>query len=108
MATRLVLGGSRTRLVLGGSSIVEGGFERSVSPATWEQRIRNVGGEMGFTSVGGGDLGLTIACGVELRLSLVGVWGGVMSSHRGWIGDAHWTVGGARTGVRERVELSHN
>ena len=93
------------RSVLGGSGIVEGGFERSVSPATWEQRIRNVGGEMGFTSVGGGDLGLTIACGVELRLSLVGVWGGVMSSHRGWIGDAHWTVGGARTGVMVRVEL---
>ena len=57
---------------------------------------------------GGGDLGLTTACGVELRLSLVGARGGVMSSHRGWIGGAHWTVGGARTGVRERVELGHN
>ena len=49
-----------------------------------------------------------IACGVELRLSLVDVWGGVVSSHRGWIGSARRTVGGARTGVRERVELDHN
>ena len=94
---------------MGGSSIVEGRFERSVSLATWEQRIENVGGEMGFANVGGGgDLGLTTTCGVELRLSLVGVWGGVVSSHRGWIGGASRTVGGARTGVRERVELGHN
>ena len=96
------------RSVLGGSGIIEGGFERSVSPVTWEQRIGNVGGEMGFASVGGGDLGPTIACGVELCLSLVGAWGGVVSSHRGWIGGARRTVGGARTSVRERVELGHN
>ena len=36
---------------MGGSSIVEGGFERSVSLAAWERRIRNVGGEMGFADV---------------------------------------------------------
>ena len=48
------------------------------------------------------------ACGVELRLSLVDVWGGVVSSHRGWIGGTSRTVGGAQTGVRERVELGHN
>ena len=40
-STRSVLGGSRSRLVLGGSvlggsGIVEGGFERSFSLATWE------------------------------------------------------------------------
>ena len=57
---------------------------------------------------GGGDLGPMTACGVELRLSLVGVWGGVVSSHRGWIGGASRTAGGARTGERERVELGHN
>ena len=34
-----------------GSGIVEGGFERSVSLAAWERRIRNVGGEMGFADV---------------------------------------------------------
>ena len=34
-----------------GSGIVEGGFKRSVSPATWERRIRDVGGEMGFAGV---------------------------------------------------------
>ena len=39
------------RLVLGGSGIIEGGFERSVSPMTWERRIGDVGGEMGFTGV---------------------------------------------------------
>ena len=33
---------------MGGSSIVEGGFDRSVSLAAWERQIRNVGGEMGF------------------------------------------------------------
>ena len=66
------------RLVLGGSSIVEGRFERSVSLATWEQRIGNVGGEMGFASVGGGGtsdrrvrvgwscVSLLLVCGVEL------------------------------------------
>ena len=59
-------------------------------------------------ALGGGDLGPTSACGVELCLSLVGVWGGVVSYHRGWIGGANWTMGGARTGVRERVELGHN
>ena len=36
---------------MGGSSIVEGGFDRSVSLAAWEQQIRNVGGEMGFADV---------------------------------------------------------
>ena len=40
-----------TRSVLGGSGIVEGGFERSVSLATWERQIRDVGGEMGFIGV---------------------------------------------------------
>ena len=54
MATRSVLGGSRIRSVLGGSGIVEGGFERSVSPAMWELQIGDVGGEMGFASVRGG------------------------------------------------------
>ena len=39
------------RSVLGGSGIIEGGLERSVLPATWERRIRDVGGEMGFVSV---------------------------------------------------------
>ena len=34
-----------------GLSIVEGGFERSVSPAMWERRIEDVGGEMGFAGV---------------------------------------------------------
>ena len=57
---------------------------------------------------GGGDHGPTSACGVELCLSLVGVWGGVVSYHRGWIGGTSWTMGGARIGVRERVELGHN
>ena len=52
-STRSVLSGSRTRSVLGGSGIVEGGFERSVSPATWERRIGDVGGEMGFAGVRG-------------------------------------------------------
>ena len=87
-----------------GSGIVEGGFERSVSPATWERRIRDVGGEMGFLGMresfalvdwvhaklkvgkgkvewirydgvarrSVGDLESAFACGVELRLSLVG------------------------------------
>ena len=36
---------------MGGSSIVEGGFDRSVSLAAWERQIRNVGGEMGFADV---------------------------------------------------------
>ena len=36
---------------MGGSSIVEGGFEKSVSLAAWERQIRNVGGEMGFANV---------------------------------------------------------
>ena len=36
---------------MGESGIVEGGFERNVSPATWEQWIGDVGGEMGFTGV---------------------------------------------------------
>ena len=36
---------------MGGSSIVEGGFERSLSSAAWERRIGDVGGEMGFTDV---------------------------------------------------------
>ena len=45
---------------------------------------------------------------MELCLSLVGVWGGVVSYHRGWIGGTSWTMGGARIGVRERVELGHN
>ena len=40
-----------TRSVLGGSGIVEGGFERSVSLATWERQIGDVGGEMGFIGV---------------------------------------------------------
>ena len=110
-----------TRSVLGGSSIVEGGYKRSVSPAAWERRIGDVGGEMGFAGVrenfvlvdqvhaklevGGGevewekrrkggkptgvegktaallvgvwvDLGPALACGVELCLPLVNVWGG--------------------------------
>ena len=39
------------RSVLGGSSIVEGGFEKSVSLAAWERQIRNVGGEVGFANV---------------------------------------------------------
>ena len=54
MATRSVLGGSRIRSVLGGSGIVEGGFERSVSPVMWELQIGDVGGEMGFASMRGG------------------------------------------------------
>ena len=104
---RSVLGGLRTRLVLGGSGIVESGFERSVSPAMWELRIGDVGGEMGFAGVRG-DLGLAFACGVELRISLVGTWGRAMSSHCGWIGGAYRTVGGAVFGMREMVELDHN
>ena len=36
---------------MGGSSIVEGGFEKSVSLAAWERQIRNVGGEVGFANV---------------------------------------------------------
>ena len=36
VAMRSVFGGLRTRSVLGGSGIVEGGFEKSVSPTTWE------------------------------------------------------------------------
>ena len=36
---------------MGGSGIVEGGFERSVSSAVWEQRIGDVGVEMGFVGV---------------------------------------------------------
>ena len=99
-----------------GSGIVEGGFERSVSPATWERRIRDVGGEMGFAGmkksfalvdrvhtelkVGGGevewigyggtacrsvgDLGPTSVCWVELRLSLIGAWGGAEGR---WVSD---------------------
>ena len=99
-----------------GSSIVEGGFERSVSPATWERRIRDVGGEMGFAGmkksfalvdrvhtelkVGGGevewieyggtarrsvgDLGPASVCWVELRLSLIGAWGGAEGR---WVSD---------------------
>ena len=90
---------------MGGSGIVEGGFERSVSPATWERWIGDVGGEMGFASVKG-DFGPTSVCGVELRFSLVSAWGGVMSSHCGWIGGTCWTMGGAQTSVRERVELT--
>ena len=39
---------------MGGSGIVEGGFERSVSPVAWERRIRDVGGEIGFPGVGEG------------------------------------------------------
>ena len=95
------------RSVLGGLGIIEGGLERSVLPAMWERQIVDVGGEMGFAGVRG-DLGPTFACGVKLCLSLFGAWGGVVSSHHGWIGSAHWTVGGAWTGVRERVELGHN
>ena len=34
-----------------GSGIVEGGFERSVSPAAWERRIGDIGGEMGFADM---------------------------------------------------------
>ena len=99
-----------------GSGIVEGGFERSVSPAMWERRIRDVGGEMGFAGmkksfalvdrvhtelkVGGGevewigyggtarrsvgDLGPTSVCWVELRLSLIGAWGGAEGR---WVSD---------------------
>ena len=104
---RSVLGGSRTRLVLGGSGIVKSGFERSVSPVMWELLIGDVGGEMGFAGVRG-NLRLASACGVELRLSLVGAWGRAMSSHRGWIGGACRTVGGATSGMREMVELGHN
>ena len=62
---------------------------------------------MGFVSMRG-DLEPASACGVELHLSLVGAWAGAVSSHRGWIDDTHRTVGGARTGVREKVELGHN
>ena len=62
---------------------------------------------MGFAGMRG-DLKPTSMCGVELRLSLVSAWGGVVSSHRGWISDACRIVGGAQTGVRERVELGHN
>ena len=40
-----------TRSVLGGSSIVEGGYKRSVSLVAWERRIGDVGGEMGFARV---------------------------------------------------------
>ena len=60
---------------------------------------------MGFASMRG-DLGLASACGVELCLSLVGAWGEAVSSHHGWIGGTRRTVGGAQTGIRERVELS--
>ena len=62
---------------------------------------------MGFVSVRG-DLEPASACGVELHLFLVGAWAGAVSSHRGWIDGAHRTMGGARTGVREKVELGHN
>ena len=34
-----------------GLGIVEGGFERSVSPAVWERRIGDVVGEMGFADM---------------------------------------------------------
>ena len=51
MATRSVLGGSRSIWVLGGSGIIKGGFERSVLVATWERRIGDVRGEMGFANV---------------------------------------------------------
>ena len=40
-----------TRSVLGGSGIVEGGFKLNVSPAAWERRNRDVGGEMGFAGM---------------------------------------------------------
>ena len=70
-ATRSVLSGLRTRLVLGGLGIVGRGFKRSVSLATWERRIGDVGGEMGFTGVRG-DLELAFACGWSyVSLSLV-------------------------------------
>ena len=39
------------RSVLGGSSIVEGGYKRSVLLAAWERRIGDVGGEMGFAGM---------------------------------------------------------
>ena len=34
-----------------GLGIMKGGFERCVSPAAWERRIGDVGGEMGFAGV---------------------------------------------------------
>ena len=34
-----------------GLGIVEGGFERSVSPTVWERQIGDVRGEMGFVGV---------------------------------------------------------
>ena len=34
-----------------GSGIVEGGFERSVSPMVWERQIGDVRSEMGFVGV---------------------------------------------------------
>ena len=62
---------------------------------------------MGFASVRG-DLEPVFVCGMELHLSLIGAWAGAISSNHGWIDGAHRTVGGARTSVRERVELGHN
>ena len=77
---------------MGGLGIVEGGFERSVSPAAWEQWIRDVGGEMGFASVSE-SFALVDWVHVELE-----VGGGEVE----WIGydDAvRQSVGGPRTGV---------
>ena len=36
---------------MGGSGIVKSGFEKSVSLATWERWIGDIGGEMGFAGV---------------------------------------------------------
>ena len=120
--------GSRTRSVLGGSSIVEGGFERSVSPAMWEQRIGNVGGEMGFASVGGGTsdrrlrvgwscVSLSLVRGVELwaltvggSATLVGLWVELgLAWGRRWssviteLEEYSWCMWGVRVRSVERV-----
>ena len=97
-----------TRSVLGGSSIVEGGYKRSVSPAAWERWIGDVGGEMGFAGVGR-VLSWWIRYmqswkWVEVRLSErkeekgenPPVWRGKQrhcSSECGWTSDQHWRVG---------------
>lgn len=36
-------------------------------------------------------------------MALVELW--VEETYCGWIGDAHWTVGGAQTSMKESVEL---
>ena len=80
------------RSILGGSGIIEGGFELSVSPAAWERRIGDVGGEMGFAGV---REGFALVDRVHAKLEV----GGGEVDWIGYDGAAHRSMEGPRTGV---------